>query len=174
MLSRLIVEIDKISSELTSVNNGNEITPMYRFRKDNNPTLFPFQSSFHHLSLILTRDEESRTPVSTWTSTPMNTTPDQQFTIPNPDVFRTPEQDSEVLLEHMSVVDDSPHSTESNRSAKREHHTASFANRFLEATYFSLEEHLEKIAWFKDQSRLGLVYKPRLSVANSHTEWSKR
>jgi len=91
---------------------------MYRFRKDNNPTLFPFQSSFHHLSLILARDEENRTPVSTWTSTPMNTTPNQQFTIPNPDVFRTSEQDSEVLLEHMSVVDDSPHSTELNCSAK--------------------------------------------------------
>jgi hypothetical protein len=148
---------------------------MYRFRKDNKSTLFPFQSSFHDLSLILTRDEERRTRVSTSTSTPMFTTPDQQYTVPDSALFRTPEQDQKVLLERMSVVEDSPHSTESNRSAKREHHTASFANQFLRATYFSLEEHLEQKAWFKDKSRLGLVYKTRLSVvANSHTERSKR
>jgi len=90
----------------------------------------------------------------------MFTTPDQQFTLPDAAVCRTPEQNQQVLLDHMSIGEDSPHSTESNRSAKPEHHTASFANNFLRATYFSLAKHLGQKAWFEDPSRLGVVYNP--------------
>jgi len=105
----------------------------------------------------------------------MITTPDQQFAVPDATVFRTPEREQLLPQEHMSVGQDSPHSTESNRSAKPEHHTASFANQFLRATYFSLEKYLEEKAWFKYPSRLGLLYvSAKYMLANSHTERNKR
>jgi hypothetical protein len=118
-VSWLILEIEKLSSQLASVNDGNELTPEYKFNVNNCPKLFRFEQSFRDSSLILRRDEQRCTPVSTSTSTPMFTTPDQQFAIPDAAVFRTPEQDQQVLLERMSVGKDSLHSTESNRSANQ-------------------------------------------------------
>jgi len=174
-VSWLILEIEKLSSQLASVNDGNELTPEYKFNVNNCPKLIRFEQSFRDLSLILRRDEQRCTPVLTSTSTPMFTTPDQQFAIPDAAVFRTPEQDQQVLLERMSIGKDSPHSTESNRSAKSEHHSATFANQFFRATYYSLETLLDQKAWFDCASRLGVVYNPRQRVlADSHTERNKQ
>ena len=88
----------------------------------------------------------------------MFVTPEQQFTSPDAAPFSTPEQAKQVLEEHVSLVEDSPQSTESNRSAKLEHPTASFANQFLRATYLSLAKHLTQQTWFKDPSQLLLPY----------------
>jgi len=136
------------------VNDGNEITTAYDFSINTSPQLIRFELPFHDLSLILARDEQRRTPLSTSANTPMFTTPDQQFTTPQ---FTTPTQ--QVFTEHI-FMQDSPHSTESNRSAKLEHHTASFANQFLKATYFSLQTHLTQQAWFSKPRKLGVVYFP--------------
>ena len=116
---------------------------------DNYPLFGP---CFHHLSLILSR-ESLRSPRSTSTTY-------QQFTTPDTATFSTPEQATQVLREHVSLVEDSPQSTELNRSAKLEHPTASFANGFLRATYFFLAKHLVQQAWFKDPSQLLLPYNP--------------
>ena len=102
--------------------------------------------------------------------TPMFTTPDQQFITPTAQ-FTTPTQ--QVLTEHISFLEDSPHSTESNRSAKLEHHTASFANQFLKATYFSLQTHLSQQAWFSKPRKLGVVYFP-LPLSELIVEHSRR
>lgn len=85
---------------------------------------------------------------------------EQQITTPASVVLSTPEQRPQVIQELMAVVEESPTSTDSNRSAKPEHHTASFANQFLSATYFALEKHLTQKAWFKHPRRLGLLYYP--------------
>jgi len=154
-LSRLIVDIERIATELEKVNDGKEITTAYEFDYQQNLLLSQFHASFHDLSLILARDEQRRTPLSTSANTPLFTTP--QFTTPT----------QQVLTEH-TVMQDSPHSTESNRSAKLEHHTASFANQFLKATYFSLQTHLTQQAWFNKPRKLGVVYFsfPRLCFIN--------
>jgi len=94
----------------------------------------------------------------------MFTTPNQQFTIPNAAIFDTPEQSQQVHQKHMSLVEDSPQSTKSNRSAKPEHHTALFTNQFLKATYFSLEKHLIREAWFKKPRKLGVLHYPQSSL----------
>ena len=133
----------RISSELASVNDGNEITSPYKFDLDNYPKLFRFKQCFHDLSLVLLRDQQRPALQSTsTTNSPMFVTPEQQFTTPDPAAFSTPKQAKQVLEEHMSLVEDSPQSTESNHSAKLEHPTASFANGFLRATYLSLAKHL--------------------------------
>jgi len=159
----LIIEIEKIAEELLKVNNGNEITPDFQFKLSNNPTLFRFEACFHYLSEILAREQSiKRTPSSTTISTPAFTTPDQQFTIPNQ--FNTPERPRQIDQQRSSLqqttsnveaMEESPASTVSHGSAnKPEHHTDSFANAFVLATFLSLQEFLATHAWYKYPMRI--------------------
>jgi len=54
---------------------------------------------------------------------------------------------------------DSPASTLSNRSAKAEHYTHTFANNFLRATLLSLKRHLNNsMAWYDNETRILPLY----------------
>jgi len=151
--TELIQDISRIASELARVNDGKEITSDFEFNRAMHLPLSDFVRSFRDLGQILRCDEQKRTPASTSINTPMFTTSDQQYTIPP--VFVTPPQ--QLPLERESV-EGSPASTATNQSAKVKHHTSSFANNFLAAAFFSLENHLQKAAWFKHPMRIDHLY----------------
>ena len=152
----LIPEIDRIATGLESVNNSEQITPTYKFDVDSHPSIFRFEGSFLDLHQVLRRTPEpgKQKSLSTSPKTPTETLipPETQTTPPQP-------------LQRNDKFD-SPASTLSNRSAKAEHYTHTFANNFLRATLLSLERRLNnRMVWYDDEMRiLPLYYLSRTSL----------
>jgi len=145
----LIPEIDKIAAGLESVNNSEEITPLFEFNVDSHPYIFRFEGCFLDLNQILRQRSQSviqnSRPTSPQTPTKAVHPLETQTTPP------------QKLLGDQSFQ--SPASTLSNRSAKAEHYTDTFANNFLRATLLSLERRLNNdMAWYDNRMRLLPLY----------------
>ena len=143
----LIPEIDKITAALESVNNSEEITPLFEFNVNSHQSIFRYEWCFLDLNQILRQRSQSlaRNSPPTSPQTPAEA-------VSPPETETTPPQ----KLGDPSFQ--SPTSTISNRSAKADHYTDTFANNFLRATLLSLEKHLNKMAWYDDRMRLLPVY----------------
>ena len=142
----LILEIDRIATGLASVNNSEEITPTFKFNVESHPSIFRFERCFLDLRQILRRASEhpKQKARSASPQTPTET-------LPPPETHTTPPQQLQG-----NDVFNSPASTLSNRSAKAEHYTHTFANNFLGATLLSLERHLNNsVAWYDDD--MGII-----------------
>jgi len=120
----LTVGVETIARELGRVNNGNVITPDFRFQP---PTDVP---------TILARNESR-------SSTPQNvspfTTPPKQITSPTP---------SSAYPVNPQYSAESAASSRSNESG-REPSSALFAIDFVRFVFDVLEEELNKVAWYR-------------------------
>jgi hypothetical protein len=122
---------------------------LFEFNVDSHPHIFRFERSFLDLNQILRQRSQALTRNSRPASphTPIESAPPLEIQMTPPPRH----------LGNQSF--DSPESTISNRSAKAEHYTDTFANNFLGATLLSLEKRLNKdMAWYDNRMRLLPLY----------------
>src|SRR4051812_4932203 len=138
-----MVVVDTIAKELSCVNDGNVIPPNFRFLPNKAiPDMIGFRSAFEQLSNILSRDE-SLPP------TPQNLTP---FTTPPTQIIAPPYvHGSSTQLSYPIDPQYSSGSTASSRSNEsgREPVSSLFAINFLQATFQSIEDELNNVAWYR-------------------------
>jgi hypothetical protein len=122
--------METIARELARVNNGNVITPDFRFQPSGDvPDMIIFRHTFAQLRNILRRNiSGSSTPKSVSPST----SPPRQVTNPVNPQFSA----------------QSPASSTSNESG-REPDSSTFAYDFVSTAFWVLEEELNKVAWYR-------------------------
>jgi hypothetical protein len=114
---------------LQAVNDSGEITPQFNFRiSSQHPSIFRFEKFYNSLGLVL-RTRASKLPPN---QIALITTPPTQSTVPADPTYS-------------SGTD----STTSHDS-KHEHYTDFAANDFVWATFQSLEEKLDYLAWYRN------------------------
>jgi hypothetical protein len=122
--------VETIARELGRVNDGNPITPDFRFQPSGDvPDMILFRQSFTQLRNILRRNISG-------SSTPQNVSP---FTTP-------PRQITNPVNPQFSAQ--SAASSRSNESG-REPNSSTYAFDFVRNAFDVLEEELTKVAWYR-------------------------
>ena len=129
--------METIAGALGRVNNGNVITPDFKFQPPRDvPDMNLCKTAFVQLSTILARNESR-------SSTPQNvspfTTPPRQITSPTP---------SSAYPVNPQYSAESAASSRSNESG-REPSSALFAIDFVRFAFELLEEELKNVAWYR-------------------------
>jgi hypothetical protein len=110
------------------INDSKEITSTFKFKVSQHPSMVQFKKFYMDFSQVLRKN----LPLSPPTMTSQTVTPPLQTTIP-PD----PQYSS------------SSTTSTTSRDSKAEHYTQAAANDFLYSTVASIEDPLEKFAWYR-------------------------
>jgi hypothetical protein len=138
--------IDILVNAFSMVNNSDRITPEFNFYASPDHPLMLFGHVYQQLSLILTRDsppsQRSREP-------PANATSRTQIVLPSSAATPTtpPPSANPVNTQYSSG---SSATFSSGAEEKDEHYTDSFANAFVFASYESLRNWLQPLAWYDE------------------------
>jgi hypothetical protein len=125
--------IDEVAKNLEQINDSNEITSRFKFKVSLHPSMSQFKNFYIDFSQVLRKN----LPLNTPTMISQTVTPPLQTTIPPNPQYSSSSADST----------DSTNST-SSKESKPEHHAQAAANGFLYSTVITIEEALEKLAWY--------------------------
>jgi len=119
----LKIVVDRVAGELANVNGSSEIKYSFRFKLSDGSSISRVGRFYNNLSQVLRRRKDRDTD-----------TPPLPTTVPS-------------YLRYNSPSETSTTSTDSRESGT-EHHIDACGNDFLWASYKTLENHLEKAAWY--------------------------
>jgi len=128
----LTIVVDHIADDLAKVNNSNPIDCEFKFNKREHSSLRDFNPFYLLFQQVLTKEKKDTPPVPT--------------TSPSSSRQSTPFSES---LESPSSSTSKPKSTSSGVS-KAEHHTQNSANLFFLNTFETIEDEIEKFAWWNE------------------------
>jgi ribosomal protein S25 len=130
----LTIVVDHIADDLAKVNNSNPIDCEFKFNKREHSSLRDFNIFYRHFQQVLTKEKED--------------TPQIPTTFPPSSPHSTPSESSKSSKRTSSITS-KPTSTSSGVS-KAEHYTQDSATLFLSSTFETIEEEIEKFAWWSD------------------------
>lgn len=142
----LMIVVNTIAEELGRVNDGADLTPHFRFRPNPDlPAMIRFEPAFEQLANILSTNEPL--PPTPQNQTPF-TTPPTQITVPPRLQHLVTSASSPILSANPQYSPGSTVSSGSNESGP-EPFSDTFAFDFLRATFNSIRDELDKVAWYR-------------------------